>query len=219
MILEMHRKHVTANALRIFQLGTMDYRKALEFQKTMHSEVLNGANNVLIFVEHPPVYTLGKNATKENLRTQVADVEIIQTDRGGDITFHGPEQIVVYPIVDLRGKSIREFVHYLEEIVIQTLAQFGVLAHCNEKYPGVWIGMEKVCAIGIRIKQGVSMHGLALNVNTDLSYFTRIIPCGISGFGVTSMEKILGRKVEINAVVDEMCVQFTQQSKKSAELI
>ena len=208
MKLEVGRKKAEGRTFRILHLGRMDYREALKIQQKTHSEVLNGADDSVIFVEHPPVYTLGKNATEENLLVQKLDADMIQTDRGGDITFHGFGQIVVYPIFNLRGKSVREFVHFLEKIVIQTLAKFKIIAHRHEKYPGVWVGNEKICAIGLQIKNRVSMHGLALNVNTDLSYFEHIVPCGISGFGVTSMAKILGRKIEIGAVVNQIKSKF-----------
>jgi len=202
--LEVRRQKLEDRKIRVFQLGAMNYRGALEFQKKVHIEVQNGADDALILVEHPPVYTIGKNATDEHLLVKNSDVEVVKTDRGGDITFHGLGQIVAYPIFNLRGKSVRKFVDFLEEIVIQTLAKFGILAQLNEKYPGVWVGSEKICAIGIRIKNGVAMHGFALNVNTDLSYFSGIVPCGISGFGVTSMAKILGREVEMGKVFDEI---------------
>lgn len=175
----------------------------------------------LLFCEHPPVYTLGKSGNMNNVllseqQLENKEIEFFKTNRGGDITFHGPEQIVGYPILDLEkfytdiGKYLRE----LEEVIILTLAEFGITCARSAGETGVWIepgvkGKErKICAMGIRCSRWITMHGFALNVNTDLSYFNNIIPCGIVDKQVTSMQKELGTEVDIDEVKDRIKYNF-----------
>ena len=181
----------------------MAYREAWKIQKEAHAQVLAGGQEHLFFVEHHPVITFGRRSgVARNLLASEAQlvklqVEVVQSDRGGDITFHGPGQIVAYPILRLNdhGFSVGGYVHALEQAVIETLAEFGIRAQTDKSAVGVWIEdrgpLAKICALGVRIKQGVSLHGLALNVNTDLSYFNLIVPCGLSGRPVTSVQTIL----------------------------
>ena len=179
----------------------MRYREAWERQECAHEAVLAGGEERLLLVEHPAVITFGRRAeaaaknlvaSAEQLREM--GVEVVESDRGGDITFHGPGQLVIYPIVRLNehGLSVGGYVRKLQEVVIKALADLGVAANKDEAI-GVWVDGEKICALGVRIKRGVSLHGVALNVSTDLRYFDLIVPCGLAGKGVTSLEKVLGK--------------------------
>lgn len=188
--------------MRIEDVGSMRYAQAWALQEKRHGEVLAGAQECLILVEHPPVITFGRRAEIEGRKHLVASeeylkqlgVELVQSDRGGDITFHGPGQIVAYPIVRLNDHalSVGGYVRKLEQIIIDTLHALGVEARRIDKCVGVWVGDEKVCALGVRIRRGVSLHGIALNVETDLNYFDLIVPCGLAGKRATSLRKILG---------------------------
>ena len=191
----------------VTDLGTMPYRDAWREQERVHEEVVAGGPERLLLVEHPPVITFGRRAGVErNLLAsdeQLAKlgVEVVPSDRGGDITFHGPGQIVAYPIVRLNdhGLSVGGYVRTLERAVIEALSDFGIPARKDDCAVGVWVDdgsgtntLAKVCAIGVRIRRGVSLHGLALNVTTDLNYFNLIVPCGLHCRPVTSVHKILG---------------------------
>lgn len=169
--------------------------------------------NYLLFCEHPSVYTLGKSGHIENVlltqqEMEEKKVEFFRTNRGGDITFHGLQQLVGYPILDLEKFSIgvSKYLHDLEEVIILTIAEYGIIGNRSKGETGVWIdpdkpGIErKICAMGIRCSRWITMHGFALNVNTDLSYFNNIIPCGIANKKVTSIEKELGHKVDLAEV-------------------
>jgi lipoyl(octanoyl) transferase len=185
--------------------------------------VLAGGQERILFVEHPPVITFGRRpgvarnliASDEQLAT--LGVEVIQSDRGGDITFHGPGQIVAYPIIRLNDHhlSVGAYVHGLERAVIATLAEFGVQSAADSTAVGVWADdggkPAKVCAIGVRIKRGISLHGLALNVETDLAYFELIVPCGLPGRPVTSMRKLLGARTPERAAVQESLARHLLQ--------
>lgn len=178
----------------------VSYTDGMRIQREVHTARCAGTvSDTLIVLEHSPVYTLGRSATADHLlwdakRLRQEGIEVVETDRGGDITYHGPGQIVVYPIIGLRDRGIglREYISILEEAVIQTLAKFGIEAGRDERNRGVWVGNSKICAIGIRVSHGVTMHGLALNVNTNLQHFAGIVPCGITDADVTSMEEELG---------------------------
>lgn len=207
-------------------LGECRYREAWEYQqqvsRSLIDEKLSGSKveDRLIFVQHLPVYTIGKSGHASNMllsekRLQEMGVECIKVDRGGDITFHGPGQWVVYPILDLdcRRIGIKEYVHRLEEVVIRTIASYGIKGERVDGATGVWIegGTErarKICAIGVKCSRGITMHGLALNVNTDLRYFNYIHPCGFVDKGVTSMAKELGREVNMTEVRKELRKHF-----------
>ncbi len=186
----------------------MPYRQAWEAQEVAHAEVVKGGEERLLLVEHPPVITLGRRASvaggSDNLiasREQLATlgVELVESDRGGDITFHGPGQVVAYPIVRLADHrlSVGGYVRRLEETVIGALAELGVTARKDDCAIGVWVDdgtgtLAKICALGVRIRRGVALHGIALNVTTDLSYFNLIVPCGLSCRPVTSLRKLRG---------------------------
>ncbi|MGH7179205.1 MAG: lipoyl(octanoyl) transferase LipB [Tepidisphaeraceae bacterium] len=183
-------------------LGTTPYRDAWAAQERAHTEVLAGGEEQILLVEHPPVITMGRRGETQGVKHLIASqdqlraagVEFVQTDRGGDITFHGPGQIVAYPIVRLNDHklSVGGYVRGLQEAVVATLASFGVGSRPDREAIGVWVNDAKICAFGVRVKRGVTLHGLALNVSTDLCYFDLIVPCGLTGKSVTSMKKILG---------------------------
>lgn len=178
----------------------MPYRDAWAAQETAHAEVIAGGPERVILVEHPPVVTFGRRDEGRTSRNLIASdeqlaglgVEVVQSDRGGDITFHGPGQLVAYPIVRLNDHrlSVGGYVRALENAVIDTLAVFGVEGRREDGAVGIWVGDAKVCAIGVRVRRGVTLHGLALNVTTDLRYFNLIVPCGLTGKRVTSLAEI-----------------------------
>ncbi len=212
--------------IQFMDLGLSEYGQTWERQELLMKGILDRkmANQTLpeaerlvtpgylLFVEHPPVYTLGKNGEMHNLllsSTQLADkkVSFYQTNRGGDITFHGPGQLVGYPILDLEnfGMGLRQYIYSVEEAIIRTLAQYEITSSRDPKATGVWLDVglptaRKICAIGVKSSRFVTMHGFALNVNTDLDYFRYINPCGFIDKGVTSMEKELGGWVDFNKV-------------------
>ncbi len=208
-------------------IGVRDYKEVWEMQEKIfeglignklhkyesNSDEENPGSGTLIFVEHPHVYTLGKNGSENNLlidhiQLQTKDAKFFRTDRGGDITYHGPGQIVGYPIFDLEmlRVSLKEYIHRLEEAIIMTVSHFGISGSRLDGATGVWLDTDKkskarkICAIGVRASRYVTMHGFAFNVNTDLTYFNFINPCGFTDKGVTSLEKELGEKQDFEAV-------------------
>ena len=201
----------------LYWLGQIDYGEAYDIQKKLWSQKMNGrAEDALLLLSHPPTFTIGKSGKLDNLllnKEELAGkgISLFFIDRGGDITYHGPGQLVVYPIIDLkdRGKDIHRYIYCLEEVVIRTLASLSIEAQRDEKHVGVWVGDEKIAAIGVRIKNWITMHGLALNVNPDLEYFSFINPCGILDKGVTSITGLLSREVPMEVVVKELVKQFS----------
>jgi lipoyl(octanoyl) transferase len=198
--------------LNIIDLGQCSYKISLEQQVFTHLKFFNKKlNDSIIFVEHEHVYTLGKNTNHSNILSNYPkDVEIHNIDRGGDVTYHGPGQLVGYPIINIKylNMSIGRYVHTLEKILINTVKVFGISARIRDKLIGVWVGDEKISAIGIRVKNSVTMHGFALNVNTDLSYFDGIIPCGIDNCKVTSMKQLLNKNIELKLVKEIIIKEF-----------
>jgi lipoyl(octanoyl) transferase len=193
---------LTENQLKVTELGVVDYLSAWKLQKQVHQDVLNlTSRNTLLLLEHPSVYTAGRRT--EILDRPVDDTPVIDVDRGGKITWHGPGQLVGYPIVKLKNSTdVVGFVRELETALISVCADFGIKADRYCERSGVWVrdgkGDRKIAAIGLRVAKGVTMHGFALNVNPDLSAFEKIIPCGISGAKVTSLTAELGREITIN---------------------
>ena len=190
--------------MEVKNIGLTSYSAALQVQQQVHEEVLTGGNDTLILCEHTHVFTFGKSAARNNLIVSPEflikiEAEVYETDRGGDITYHGPGQLVGYPIINLRkhGIGVKKYVSTLEQSIINALATFEILAYQMEGLTGIWVGQKgserKIGAIGIRIRNGVSMHGFALNVTTDLSYFQHIVPCGITDKNVTSIHQEIGR--------------------------
>jgi lipoate-protein ligase B len=197
-------------------LGRRDYLSTWELQRRLVEQRQKGEiPDVLLFVEHPPTYTLGRNGKREHLLVDPAGIEALQavfieTDRGGDITFHGPGQVVGYPILDLKrwATDVHAYVRALEEVIIRSLRPFGIAAGREPGLTGVWHSAGKVAAIGVRISRWVTSHGFALNVSTDLEYFRRIVPCGIAGRGVSSMTSILEERVSTARVREELASSF-----------
>lgn len=189
-------------------LGFADYKKVWDLQKDTHSKKQKElSDDVLYIVEHNHVYTLGKTGSRDHIlindeEMKSKGISYYEIDRGGDITYHGPGQLVAYPILDLNNyyKDTHRYLRDLEETVILTLKELGINAHREEEFTGVWVGEEKICAIGIKVSRWITMHGIAFNVNTDLSYFDKIIPCGIFHKGVTSVEIVTGKKADMEAI-------------------
>jgi lipoyl(octanoyl) transferase len=222
-------------------LGLLDYQKAVEYQTKIFNKIIDQklknrksvnkeiTQNHLIFVEHPNVYTLGKSGDINNLLLSKEDLEkkeiqFFNTNRGGDITCHGPGQIVCYPILDLDNffSDIHKYLRYLEEVVIQTLNEFGIKSERSPDETGVWIepkqiSARKICAMGVKASRWVTMHGFALNVDNDLSYFENIIPCGISNKSVTSITNEIANQVDKYDVKEKIIKNF--ENIFSAKLI
>jgi lipoyl(octanoyl) transferase len=188
----------------VVPLGMIDYMEAWDLQKRLAEEVKAGHDGWLLMLEHPHSYTFGRAGNADNLRLTPEQLEernakVYWVDRGGDITYHGPGQLVGYPIVDLHNWSEgpRWFVHALENALIDAIGAFGVQAEVSEGRPGVWVGNEKLAAIGLHISQGVTTHGFALNVDPDLSYFDHIVSCGLEDAGVSSVARVSGRPASV----------------------
>ena len=202
--------------LNYSDLGFIDYKEAWELQKEIFSKRVSGeVNDFLLLLEHPNTYTLGKTAHKENLKGSEKylrdnQISVYNIDRGGDITYHGPGQIVGYPIIDLNSwnKDTHKYLRSLEEVIIKTCKDFQLVCGRNTKHTGVWIDDRKIAAIGIKVSRWITMHGFAFNVNTDLSLFDGIIPCGIQDKDVTSLYKELNRKIEIQDVKEKLLSNF-----------
>lgn len=202
--------------MRVVDLGRMEYRATWDVQLTTHAEVLAGGDDTLLLVEHDPVLTLGANFHAENLLHPVEHyrargIDVVTTDRGGDVTYHGPGQLTIYPIFNLepRGKDLHRWLRDLEETQIHTLRTFGLQSRRFPPYTGAWVADQKVSAIGIKVKKWVSLHGIALNVDPDLSIYRDFVPCGIQNFGVTSLTQLLGRTVSFDEAKQATIDAFT----------
>ena len=197
-------------------LGTVDYLRGWRMQRRLHGQVADGAlPNLLLLLEHPHVYTLGRRGKATDILADAQTlldlgVEVHHVDRGGEVTYHGPGQLVAYPIVDLRawGDGPLRYVRTLEDALTATLAEFGIRAENADRPTGVWAGDAKIAAIGVRVSRGVTMHGLAINVCPDLSFFDRIVPCGMPDGRVTSMSALLSEKVRVGQVVPVLARHF-----------
>ena len=210
------------SSIQYFWLKRQPYCPIWELQKQLHSKRVAGETpDIVLFLEHEHVYTFGKNAdTDLLLDSKPHDAEVVPIDRGGEVTYHGPGQLVVYPILDLHNyqMSISWYMRSLEGVIIHTLKRLGLSSSRKKDLPGVWIGDEKICAMGVRASRWVTMHGFALNVNADLGYFDHIIPCGIKDKAVTSLNVELGQKeVDMADVQQKLMKHFSQLFE--AELI
>ncbi|WP_350343025.1 lipoyl(octanoyl) transferase LipB [Proteinivorax tanatarense] len=207
--------------LKVISLGKCHYKEALEIQIEMLKKRQKGEiEDTLILVEHPPVITTGRNASKSNIIVSEdyldrEGIELFETNRGGDVTYHGDGQLVGYPIFNLEDNNlgVRQFVEKLEQVFIDLLIkEYGIKATRHEKHRGVWVQDQKVVAIGIAVKHGVTMHGFAFNVNTNLEHFKLIVPCGLTEMGVTSVEQLEGQKVDLkeanNLTLKHFCMNF-----------
>ena len=194
---------VTESDIAVINSGLLDYEKSWAMQREIHNSVVEGATNTLVLIEHPSVYTAGRRT--DLLERPQDGTPVIDVDRGGRITWHGPGQLVGYPIVRLEKKNeLVGFVRNLEDAIIETLAEFGITGISIAGKTGVWIkddrSERKICAIGIRVAKGVTMHGFALNVSPDLAHFNQIVPCGMPEAETTSMQKELNRTISIEEV-------------------
>jgi lipoyl(octanoyl) transferase len=205
--------------IEVRRLGVISYADGLALQKTLVEQRKAGEiPDQLLLLEHPPVITLGVKARNDRSHIVAAPdaleaegVEVFETGRGGDVTYHGPGQLVGYPVLDLKPDrcDVHQYVRDLEEVMIRTAAAFGISAGRIEGLTGAWVGSEKLAAIGVRIARWVTSHGFALNVNTALEHFDLIVPCGITDKGVTSLQKLLGHAVSMDEVEDVLVRQFT----------
>ena len=227
--MDKHKKIIVKN------LGLLDFEKTFHIQKDLQNQIIetklnNRKNNLnsitpnfLLFVEHDHVYTLGNSGNENNLifdkkRLEEMGIKYHKTNRGGDITYHGPGQLVCYPILDLENfyRDIHKYLRDLEDVVINTLDYFNISASGNSKETGVWLDVgtteeRKICAMGIKVSRWVTMHGLALNVNTNLSYFNGIVPCGISEKGVTSISNELNKTIKLDLVRKVLTENFLKK--------
>ena len=215
--------------IKVIDLEVCSYQKAFQLQEELFNTIISQkkvsdvytGENYLILVEHPPVYTIGKNGDLSHILLSKSQLEeesigLIQVNRGGDVTFHGLGQLVVYPILDLQQftKSIKTYIYLLEEVVIQLLKQYNITAERSVGETGVWIepkiigSARKICAIGVRTSRWVTMHGLALNINTDLNYFQKIIPCGIYNKNTTSVQKELNQEILMKEIKRKFVESF-----------
>jgi len=212
----------------VAKLGQMDYNEALMLQeKLLFLRQKKEIPDVFILLEHPPLLTLGVRAKESNILVpedilSEQGISVYRINRGGDVTYHGPGQIVGYPILDLndQGRDIHLFVSKIEETFIQLLKnEYGITAGRNQKHTGVWVGDDKITAIGISVKKWVTMHGFAFNVNTNLDHFKWIIPCGIKDKGVTSLKKLLGYELDMDKLNNQVIEYFANQFHMSYELL
>ena len=199
------------------EFSLMEYRAALDLQRNIALARQSGVieKDVVLVLEHPPVFTLGRRASTENLKVSSAFLErkkipVIPVDRGGDITFHGPGQLVIYPIIDLTkaGLKVIDYVTGLEEIMLRTVADWKILAARNSANRGIWVAGRKLGSVGISVKRGISFHGCSLNVNLSLKPFKWINPCGLQNVGVTSMEEELSQKISMSQVREVLAHHF-----------
>ena len=201
------------STLLVKNIGRLDYLAAVQLQERLVSfKQQESLADILLFVEHPHVYTLGRGAKDANVLAP-REVPVHRTSRGGDVTYHGPGQLVVYPIVDLRSKlrkDVHRYVRNLEQSAILTLADFDITTTRRPPYTGIWIDDRKIAAIGVAVRRAITYHGLALNVNTDLAYFQRIIPCGLAWAEVTSMQKELGIEQSLGDVRERFLHHFAE---------
>ena len=197
-------ERIDTSGIFVKDLGIRSYQEVWDLQKDFQKKrIEKRLDDTLILVEHEPVYTLGKNANKNHLlQSRDRSVNVFDIERGGDITFHGPGQLVGYPIIDLSyyRRSVSWYMRRLEQLAIDVLKDFGINASRIKGLTGVWVGEEKIAAQGVRISRWVTMHGFSLNVNPDLSFYDGIIPCGIFDHGITSMEELLGSTQDMDDV-------------------
>lgn len=198
---------------RVRALGRMPYSEAWQLQKETHAQVVAGITPpTLLLVEHDPVITFGRKGGRDNLLQSEAVLrargfDLLDIERGGDVTYHGPGQLVGYPIFPV-GRRVRDYLRALEAALVDVLGHYGVAASGSPGYAGVWVGDDKVAAIGVAVQRDVAFHGFALNVCTDLAHFDAIVPCGIRGKGVTSLTRLLGRHVGVDEAVAEVTRAF-----------
>jgi len=201
----------------VYRLGLVEYREAYHLQRKLLRQRFDGEiKDTILLLEHLPTITIGKSGKLENVLVSQAQlaregISLFFTDRGGDVTYHGPGQLVAYPIIDLRnrGRDIHRYVHDLEEVVIRTLSSFSIGADRDDSHAGVWVKGEEIAAIGLSIKRWITMHGIALNVNPKLEHFSLINPCGFSDRKATSISKLLSQDVPMEEVTHRLIAHFS----------
>jgi len=202
----------------VYRAGQISYRDAYRLQRQLLEERAGGRiPDTLLLLEHPPTITVGKSGKLENILASPEElarkgVSLVFIDRGGDVTYHGPGQLVGYPIFDLRGwgKDIHRYIRNLEEAIIRTLKDFSIESGRDKNHPGVWVGNQEIAAIGLRLKKWITMHGFALNVNTDLAHFSLIYPCGFTDRTATSISQQLGRETSMATVTERLLSHFAE---------
>jgi lipoyl(octanoyl) transferase len=214
--------------LSVVKLGLMEYRVAYGLQlKILKLSQQEAIGNVLLILEHPPVLTMGINGHMSNIlvNEEVLNemgVSVFKSNRGGDVTYHGPGQVVAYPIINLKhfGKDVKGYVRRVEEITIKLMKEeYGLVAERKPGFPGVWVGNNKITAVGCAIKRWVTMHGFALNVNTNLDHFKLINPCGFTDKGVTSLSKLLGKSLDMDMVMNHIIKYFNEVFNVESEIL
>lgn len=211
-------------------LGRIGYSRALVLQREAAARVARGGPETLLLLEHEPVFTLGRNASEADVlftpqRRRELGIELFEADRGGKVTFHGPGQLVGYPVLNLHPdrRDVRRYVRDLEEVLLRTLSDFDIAADRSplpERLSSVWIGNDKIAAIGVHLSRWITTHGFALNVTEEpLPYFRGIVPCGITDGGVTSIEHVLGRPIEVREVATKLCARFAEVFGRALEVL
>lgn len=201
---------------QVFYLGQFDYSKSSALQRRLvRKRTAASIPDTLLLMNHPPVFTIGRKGTRENILVPEElllqeGIAVHEIDRGGDITYHGPGQLVGYPILDLRhhGQDLHRLIYHYEEVIIRVLNDYGIKGGRLEQYPGVWVGLEKICAVGIGVSNWISYHGFAFNLDPNMEHFSYILPCGIKEYGVTSLRRILGHPVAEREVADKIVRRF-----------
>lgn len=206
------------NKLEWSFVGRMAYSKSLELQRSLQNNIISGNSSLtghILFLEHEPVITVGKFGSHQNLLTNEESlkkkgIELFETERGGDFTYHGPGQLVCYPILDLKrlGLGVKKYIYLLEEVIIQTLKDYDVDAGRKSKYPGVWFNDSKIAFVGIYVRRRVTMHGFSLNVDEELDNFSYIIPCGLQDLKLTSIENVLNKKIDLQVLIENLVKKF-----------
>jgi len=207
-------KKISSDTLNFIYLGNKEYKEAWSIQKTLHEKVYNEElSSLVLYLEHNHVYTFGKNANKDFLLNSYPDnAQVIDTDRGGQITYHGPGQLIGYPIINLKyyKKSISWYMRALEDVIISTLREFKIKSTRKDGLTGVWVDNDKICAMGVRLSKWTTMHGFALNNHPNMKYYDSMIPCGIFDYGVTSILDILGYKISNKRLVNILSSKFLE---------
>ncbi len=220
--------HIDISTRNVFSVNICDYEMLAYYdamsvlQSTVEKRAKNLIPDTLLLLEHPPTYTLGMRGKIDHLlvpesELNIRKIDVHRTDRGGDITFHGPGQLVVYPVIHLKTRKtdIRQYVDRLENVIIQAIADFNVTGYQFNGFPGVWVNNEKVAAIGVKINAaGISSHGFAINVNTDLTFFQNIIPCGLADSKVTSVAEITGQTIDMGKMKKFVAAAFVSEFTK-----
>ena len=219
LIIQKIKNKSVDGALNFIYLGKQEYNLMWEIQKDIHLLVRdNIIPSVVLFLEHDHVYTFGKNSNKDFLlNSYPQDTKVVESDRGGQITYHGPGQLIAYPIINLENfkKSISWYMRSLEEVIILTLNEYNIHSERKDQMTGVWVDNNKICAMGVRLSKWTSMHGFALNIKPEMKYFDFMIPCGIFDYGVTSMHELISQEISTKQIIGKLSMNFLNVFKMS----